>query len=131
LASRDEVLAEQFEVAVEEPRRTERRRQTHAAQRRQHELGARTAVGASGKLGKRAQQLLRHAEHDRRQPLHDVRSRRLVRTRAEERRPCRGKARTAEDLAPRPADEVAGPSRERPSRVGPEALGLAERLREA
>jgi hypothetical protein len=117
-------------VAVEEPGRTERRRQTHAAQRRQHELGARAAVGASGELGERAQQLFRHAGHDRRQPLHDVQPRRLVGARAEERCPRGAEARTTEDLAPRPADEVAGASRERPRRVGPEALGFAERLHE-
>jgi hypothetical protein len=131
LARRDEVVAEQLEVGVEEPRRTERSRQAHAAQRRQHELGARTAVGAGGEFGKRAQQLFRHADQDRRQPLHDVGSRRLVRARAEERRPRRAEARSAEDLAPGPADEVAGTSRERPRRVGPEPFGLAERLHEA
>jgi len=118
-------------VAVEEARRAERCRQTHATERRQNELGTRATVGASGELGKRAQQLLGHAEHDRRQPRHDVRTRRLVGARAEERRPGRAEARAAEDLAPRPADEVAGATRQRPGRIGPEAFGLAERLHEA
>jgi hypothetical protein len=118
-------------VVVEEPGRTERRRQPHAAQRRQHEFGARAAVGASGELGKRAQQLLGHADHDRRQPLHDVRARRLVCARAEERRPRRAEALCAEDLAPGARDEVAGAALERPGRVRPEAFDLAERLHEA
>ena len=130
LARRDEVVAEQLEVTVEEPGRTERRRQAHPAQRRQHELGACAAVGTSGQLGKRAQQLLRHAGHDRRQPLHDVQPGRLVCACAEERRPCRAEARTAKHLAPCPGDEVAGAARGRPRRVGPEAFGLAERLHE-
>jgi hypothetical protein len=130
LTRRDEVIAEQLEVTVEEPGRTERRRQAHPAQRRQHELGACAAVGTSGQLGKRAQQLLRHAGHDWRQPLHDVQPGRLVCACAEERRPCRAEARTAKHLGPRAGDEVAGASRERPRRVGPEAFGLAERLHE-
>jgi len=118
-------------VAVEEARRAERGGEPHAAQRSQHELGARTTVAASGELGKRAQQLLGHADHDRREPLHDVRAGRLVRTRTEERRPRGAEATGAEHLAPRAGDEVLGAARERPRRVRPETLRLAERLREA
>jgi len=118
-------------VAVEEPRRRERRSQAHAAQRGEHELGAQTTVGARGELGKRVQQLLRHADHDRRQPLHDVAARRLLGPRAEERRPRRAEARRAENLAPRRAHEVRGALLERPRRVGPEPVRLAQRFDQA